>query len=159
MSPEEFTPASAGKGYRGPIRGRANQMVNHKHKPKWHASEPQRSNARAVRPRFQRVSVRSQAPFGPCVTDFVCHAARLIVEVDSGQHFEPKTMARDARRDPYLAAQGCGVVHLNNQDVIRNKAGVLEKIAVALGGSETPSLTLCRLRGRGSGHAGREDVP
>jgi very-short-patch-repair endonuclease len=82
----------------------------------------------------------------------------LIVEVDS-QHFEPKTMVRGARQDGYLAARGCGVVRFNNLSVFKNKAGGLEAIAVALGGSETPSLTLCRSRERGPGHAGREDVP
>jgi hypothetical protein len=42
---------------------------------------------------------------------------------------------------------------------MKNKARVLEEIAVAFGGSETPSLTLRRTRERGRGHAGREDVP
>jgi very-short-patch-repair endonuclease len=148
-------------------------MVDQKHKPKWHASEEQRSNVRAVRRemteaeriiccnahahRFQGVS-RRQAPVGRDVVDFVCHAAKLTVEVGGGQHFEPKTPVRDARRDAYLAVQGCGIVGFNSLDVIK-KAGVLEDIARVVGGSKTPSLTRRCSRGRGPGHAGREDVP
>jgi very-short-patch-repair endonuclease len=150
-------------------------MADQKHKPKWHVSERQRSDAKAKRReiteaeriiccngprrRFQGVSFPRQAPVGPYVLDFVCHAAKLIVEVDGGQHFEPKTTVRNAPRDAYLAAQSCGVVRLNNRDVMKNQAGVLAEIAVALGGSETASLILRRSRRKGPGHHGREDVP
>jgi very-short-patch-repair endonuclease len=150
-------------------------MVDQKQKPKWHVSEKQRSNARALRRdmteaeriiwynvrahRFQSASFRRQTPIGPYVADFVCHAAKLIIEVDGGQHFEPGNIVRDARRDAYLTAQGYRVLRFNNLDVMKNKAGVLETIAAALGGSEAPSLTLPRKRGRGLGRACRKDVP
>jgi len=29
---------------------------------------------------------RRRVPFGPYIADFVCHEARLIIEVDGGQH-------------------------------------------------------------------------
>jgi very-short-patch-repair endonuclease len=29
---------------------------------------------------------RRQAPFGPFIADFLCHGARLIIEVDGGAH-------------------------------------------------------------------------
>jgi very-short-patch-repair endonuclease len=140
-------------------------MVDRNHKPKWHVSEKLRlseklrRNGRAVRRemteaerircnmrahRFQGAGLRRQAPDGPYVVDLVCHD--LIVEVDGG---------RDARRDTYLAAQGCGVVRFNHLDIMRNNAGVLEPIAGVLGGSEIFSRTLRRT----PGHAGREDVP
>jgi very-short-patch-repair endonuclease len=147
-------------------------MVDQRHKPKWHVSEKQGSNARAVRrptteaeriiccnvraPRFQGVSLRSPAPAGPYVVDLVCHAVKLTVEVDGGQR-EPQTIVHDARRDAHLAARGRGVVCFNNRDVMKDKARVLEETAVAFGGSETPSLTLRRTRERS--HVGREDLP
>jgi very-short-patch-repair endonuclease len=136
-------------------------MVDQKHKPKWHVSEKQRSNARAVRRemteverilrcnarprRFRGVSLRTVAP--------LCHTARLIVERDGGQHFEPKTMGRNARRDRYLAAQRCGLVGFSHLDVMENKAGMLEEIAVALPRAQTVRCA----RGRGPGQAGCED--
>ena len=92
--------------------------------------------------RFQGVSFRRQAPIGPYIVDFVCHAAKLIIEVDGGQHFEPESVVRDARRDAYLAAQGYRVLRFNNLDVMTNKSGVLDTIAAALG--RAPSLTLPR---------------
>jgi very-short-patch-repair endonuclease len=150
-------------------------MVDQKQMPKWHVSEKQRSNAKALRcdmteaeriiwynvraHRFQRAGFRRQTPIGPYVVDFVCHEAKLIIEVDGGQHFEPGHIVRDARRDAYLAAQGYRVLRFNNLDVIKNKVGVLETIAAALRGPGAPSLTLPRKRGRGLGHACREAVP
>jgi very-short-patch-repair endonuclease len=140
-------------------------------RPKWHVSEKQRGTARAVRRemteaeriiwcnvrgrRFQGVSSRRQAVDGPCVIDKVCHAANLTVDVDGGQHFAPKAVLRDARRDTYLAAQRCGAVRFNPLDIMKNKAGVLEQVAVALGGWGTFSRTLRRA----PGHAAREDAP
>jgi very-short-patch-repair endonuclease len=143
-------------------------MVDRNHKPKCHVSEKLRRNGRAVRRemteaeriiwcnmrahRFQGAGLRRQAPDGPYVVDLVCHRADLIVEVDGGQHCRPNAVLRDARRDTYLAAQGCGVVRFNHLDIMKN-AGVPEPIAGVLGGAET-----FRLR-RTPGHAGCEDVP
>jgi very-short-patch-repair endonuclease len=156
----------------GRTPGRANPMVDQKHQPKWHVLDEQRRNARAVRRkmtaerivcdnapahRIQGVSLPRHTPVGRYLVGFVCHAAKLIVELDGGQHFEPTTLVRHARRDACLTVQGCGVVGFNNLDVVKNEAGVLEA-AVALGGSPSPSLTLPK-PGRGRGPAGREDAP
>jgi very-short-patch-repair endonuclease len=150
-------------------------MVDQKHQPKWHVCvlDKQRRNARAVCRKmtgerivrdnapahgFQGVSSPRHTPVGRYLVGFVCHAAKLIVEVDGGQHFEPPPLLRHARRDACLMVQSCGVVGFNNLDVINNEAAVLEA-AVELGGSPSPSLTLPRKPGRSPGPAGREDVP
>ncbi len=91
-------------------------------------------------------SFRRQAPIGPYIVDFVCHAANLVIELDGGQHFEPEHAARDARRDAYLASKGFRVLRFNNHDVMTNRQGVLETISAAI--ARTPSLTLPRKRGR-----------
>jgi very-short-patch-repair endonuclease len=88
--------------------------------------------------RLHGTSFRRQTPIGPYVVDFVCHAAKLVIEVDGGQHFESKQIAHDGRRRAYLAAQGYRVLRFSNFDVMRNKSGVLETIAAALGRSESP---------------------
>ena len=85
---------------------------------------------------------------------FHLSGAKLIVEVDGGQHFEAVDSAREARRDGYLAAPGFRVLRFNYLDVMKNKAGVLETIAAALRGPQAPSLTLPRKRRRGQGQAG-----
>jgi len=92
-------------------------------------------------------SFHRQTPMGPYVVDFICHAARLAIEIDGGQHFESKQEQRDARRDAYLASKGFRVLRFNNYDVMINRQGVLETIAAAI--ELTPSLALPRKRGRG----------
>jgi very-short-patch-repair endonuclease len=114
------------------LRGRAKalrQDMTDAERIVWHAVRAHRVNGAAF---------RRQAPIGPYVVDFVCHTAKLVVEVDGGQHFEPRQAAYDARRGAYLASQGYRVLRFNNVDVIKNKAGVAETIAAALHGAAFP---------------------
>jgi very-short-patch-repair endonuclease len=93
-------------------------------------------------------SFRRQTPIGPYIADFVCHAAKLIIEIDGGQHFEPAQMKRDARREALFQSKGFRVLRFNNYDVMTNQQGVLETIAAAI--ERAPSPTLPRKRGRES---------
>jgi very-short-patch-repair endonuclease len=70
-----------------------------------------------------------QEPIGPYVVDFICREARLIIEVDGGQHAESK---RDLVRDQLLADHRYRVLRFWNNDVMANIDGVLEAIAMAL---------------------------
>ena len=76
-------------------------------------------------------SFRRQTPIGPYIVDFVCHAAKLTIELDGGQHFESTQEQRDARRDAFLVGRGFRVLRFNNHDVMCNRQGVLETIAAA----------------------------
>ena len=78
--------------------------------------------------------------------DFLCHDAKLVVEIDGGQHFEVVHQKRDARRDAFLASKGYRVIRFNNYDVMTNRMGVFEVIAAEL--AAAPSPTLPRKRGR-----------
>src|SRR5215468_8429916 len=51
---------------------------------------------------------RRQVPIGGFIADFVCHAARLIVEIDGGQH-DPSSEAEE-RRTRFLEAEGYRVL-------------------------------------------------
>jgi very-short-patch-repair endonuclease len=82
--------------------------------------------------RLNGASFRRRAPIGPFIVDFVCHDARLIVEIDGGQHFEDAHEKRDARRDQFLAERGYRVLRFCNLDVMSNRNGVLEAIAEAV---------------------------
>src|ERR1700751_4465505 len=137
-------------------------MANFQKAARWHVSTRQRIRARSLRVnstdteriiwsalrghRMNGASFRRQTPIGPYVVDFVCHAAKLVIEIDGGQHFESRQEQRDARRDAYLANKGFRVLRFNNHDVMTNRQGVLETIAAAVG--LAPSLTLPRKRGR-----------
>jgi adenine-specific DNA-methyltransferase len=78
--------------------------------------------------RFGNWKFRRQASIGPYVVDFLCHAARLIVEIDGGQHTEES----DARRTAFLEAQGFRVIRFWNNDVLGNTDGVLQMLGLAL---------------------------
>jgi very-short-patch-repair endonuclease len=71
---------------------------------------------------------RRQVPIGPSIADFACHSARLVIEVDGGQHAEAAQAARDARRDAFITSQGYRVMRVWNTDVFDNLPGVLETI-------------------------------
>ncbi len=73
---------------------------------------------------------RRQQPIGPYIVDFSCPAAKLIIEVDGGQHATDQQ--RDDRRTRWLEARGYRVVRFWNNDVLGNTEGVLQTIQQAL---------------------------
>ena len=70
------------------------------------------------------VKFQRQKPLGPYIADFYCHQAKLVVEVDGGQHFEAPGRAEDQRRDAYFAEQGISVLRFSNLDIDKNFTGV-----------------------------------
>jgi len=70
---------------------------------------------------------RRQHPISPYVADFACVAARLVVEVDGGQHADA-----DAARDAYLTRHGWQVLRFWNNEVLENLDGVAQRIAELL---------------------------
>lgn len=69
---------------------------------------------------------RRQHPIGPYFVDFCCIEARLVVEIDGGQHAE--AAERDARRTAYLADHAFRVIRFWNHDVLARTDAVLETI-------------------------------
>jgi len=80
--------------------------------------------------RFQGWKFRRQVPVGPYVVDFLCEEARLVVELDGGQHQGQKV--RDAERTAWLNARGYRVIRFWNNDVVENVEGVLATLSPAL---------------------------
>ena len=79
---------------------------------------------------------RRQMPVGPYVADFACRRARLVIEVDGGQHAERRT--KDRKRTEFLRAEGYDVVRFWNNDVLENMEGVIDVIRRCLASSKTP---------------------
>jgi very-short-patch-repair endonuclease len=96
------------------------------------------------------LAFRRQAPMGQYVIDFVCHAARLIVELDGEAHDFDAQQRRDAVRDAWLASRGYHVLRFTNEEVLCSLEGVLtvirETAAVRIR-SAPPSLSLPRRKG------------
>jgi very-short-patch-repair endonuclease len=85
---------------------------------------------------------RRQHPLGPYVVDFFCSEAKLIVEVDGGQHAD-----ESPTRAQWLEARGYRILRFWNNDVLGNTEGVLLEILRALRAPATPHPgTLARSR-------------
>jgi very-short-patch-repair endonuclease len=67
-----------------------------------------------------------------------CLSNRLVVEVDGGTHGTDDEVARDARRQRYLQAQGFRIVRVWNSEVRENIEGVMDTIVGALGPPSPP---------------------
>jgi very-short-patch-repair endonuclease len=104
--------------------------------------------------RLEGASFRRQTPIGPYIVDFASHTAKLIIEIDGGQHFETGQEARDRKRDAFLASKGFRVLRFGNHDVMSNRVGVLEAIAAAVREVGAPSLPSPASGGGGESDAG-----
>ena len=71
---------------------------------------------------------RRQVTFGNYILDFYCAAAKLAVELDGSQHYEPAEQGYDERRTAYLNSLGIYVLRFSNLDVLRNLPGVCQSI-------------------------------
>ena len=80
---------------------------------------------------------RRQVRLGSYLVDFVSHAARIVIEVDGGQHAERSDA--DAARTKFLEAEGYRVLRYWNNDVLRNIDGVLEDIQRKITSTPTPN--------------------
>jgi len=75
---------------------------------------------------------RRQVAIGTFIVDFVCFDARLVVELDGGQHGEDRHAARDAARTTWLEGEDFRVLRFWNNEVMDNVDGVLTAIVEAL---------------------------
>ncbi len=64
-------------------------------------------------------------PVGAFICDFLCREARLVIEVDGGQHCESQ---RDELRTVVLERAGYRVIRFWNNDVLGNVEGVIQAI-------------------------------
>ena len=76
---------------------------------------------------------RRQHPIGHYILDFVCLEARLVIELDGGQHADRQ--GEDHERTAWLEARGYRVLRFWNTDVLGNPEGLLELILRAVAGS------------------------
>ncbi len=73
---------------------------------------------------------RRQVPFGPYIADFVSHEAKLVIELDGGQHAES---ASDVARTAFLNREGYRVLRFWNNEVLENPDGVHAVIVEKIG--------------------------
>ncbi len=91
------------------------------------------------------VSFRRQVPLRRFVADFICHSARLVIELDGVTHDFDSRQRSDQARDAWFRSQGYAVLRFTNEQVLTNLAGVVEEIrsaALARLHNAPPSLSL-----------------
>jgi len=69
-----------------------------------------------------------QKIIGNYIVDFYCSKARLVIELDGGQHYSAIGKDKDKTRDAYLSNLGIRVARFSDRDIFENGAGVVEKI-------------------------------
>jgi very-short-patch-repair endonuclease len=135
-------------------------------------SERQRSRAKQLRQTMTRaetllwrhlkanrmdgIGFRRQTPIGNYIADFVCFAAKLVIELDGESHdFEERQQA-DRRRDAFLAAEGFRVLRFTNDQVMSNLEGVVAAIreATFAGACGSPPSLALPHKGGGNGESG-----
>ena len=77
--------------------------------------------------RFSRQKV-----LGKYIADFYSAKAKLVIELDGSQHYEPDEMRNDADRTAFLEEYGLTVIRIPNNEVSRNFHGVCAYIDAAV---------------------------
>ncbi|MGN6156425.1 MAG: endonuclease domain-containing protein [Sphingomicrobium sp.] len=91
-------------------------------------TDAERAMWRLLKLSFADYHFRKQVPIRHYIADFVNHRAKLVIEVDGGQH-SPEV---DAERTRIIEAEGYRVLRFWNNDVLRNPDGVWALIEGAL---------------------------
>jgi very-short-patch-repair endonuclease len=87
-------------------------------------------------PPFKAHHFRRQAMIGAYFADFASHHAKIVIEVDGGQH---SCSASDEVRAQHLEANGYRVLRFWNNDVLANISGVLSAIDAAVNADRPPT--------------------
>lgn len=69
-----------------------------------------------------------QKIIGNYIVDFYCPKAKLVVELDGGQHYIEEIKKKDNLRDIQLKNLGLRVLRFPDNEVFGNLQGVLEEI-------------------------------
>ena len=80
------------------------------------------------RKQIHGVQFYRQKPLLSFIVDFYCPKAKLVIELDGGQHFEAEHRAKDQTRDVKLAALGLQVLRFNNIQVLKEMDAVMDVI-------------------------------
>jgi very-short-patch-repair endonuclease len=77
-----------------------------------------------------------QKNLGNYIVDFYCPSAKLIIEIDGGQHYLETGITNDKIRDNYLNELGFRVLRFSNNEILTNIDGVMEHLFEYLTGSD-----------------------
>jgi adenine-specific DNA-methyltransferase len=101
---------------------------------------------------------RRQHPVGGYIVDFFCMEARLGVEADGGQHYDPEGKAYDDRRSQVLTELGVEVLRFSDYEVIKHSDAVARTIFRRLTEPSPYPLPEYRERERGDGRRSSKPI-
>ena len=78
--------------------------------------------------RSYEVRFLRQKIIGKYIVDFYCPQAKIVIELDGSQHYEPSEMEKDEQRTAYPQGYDITVIRIPNNEVMRNFEGVCEYI-------------------------------
>ena len=73
-----------------------------------------------------------QKVIGQYIVDFYCAKAKLVIELDGSQHYDPQEQKKDEERTAFLGNYGLTVIRIPNNEVNGNFRGVCEYIDTAV---------------------------
>ena len=78
--------------------------------------------------RSHPVRFSRQKVLGKYIVDFYSAEAKLVIELDGSQHYEPDNHAKDDARTAFLEGYGLTVIRIPNNEINGNFRGVCEYI-------------------------------
>jgi very-short-patch-repair endonuclease len=91
------------------------------------------------------LAFRRQVPMRQFIADFICHTARIVVEIDGASHDFQSHQRSDKKRDAWFESQSYAVLRFTDEQALKNLFGVIEVIREAASVRRKqlpPSLTL-----------------
>jgi len=82
--------------------------------------------------RSHPVRFSGQKVLGKYIADFCSAEAKLVIELDDSQHYEPVEIQKDAEHTAFLEGYGLTVIRISNSEVGRNFCGVCDYIDDAI---------------------------
>jgi len=104
--------------------------------------------------RFYGIKFRRQHPIGPYIVDFCSPMARIIIELDGGQHADNKEY--DEKRTRFLEQYGFRVIRFWDPEVWNNMEGVLTRIGSEMGMKPFAATPPCQ---KDDGRVAPQDYP
>ena len=81
---------------------------------------------------FHNLKFKRQQPIGDYIVDFICKEAKIIIEVDGGQHNESENIDYDKIRTEFLRGLGYKVIRIWNNEIYENIEGVINILEQAI---------------------------
>ncbi len=80
------------------------------------------------RKQLKALQIYRQRIVGNYIVDFYCPRSKVIIEIDSGQHYSNEGIKEDTIRDEYMNSLGFKVLRFSDREVFENLDGVMGKI-------------------------------